>query len=77
VGKPDSLMQTVKDRPGHDRRYAISSAKLTRETGWRPRVGFEEGLRETIDWYHANTAWTARVKSGEYQHYYEQNYSGR
>jgi len=77
LGKPDSLMQTVKDRPGHDRRYALSSAKLTRETGWRPRVGFEEGLRETIDWYRANTAWTARVKSGEYQHYYEQNYSGR
>ena len=77
VGKPESLMQTVKDRPGHDRRYALSSAKLTRETGWQPRVGFEEGLRETIDWYRANTAWTARVKSGEYQRYYEKNYAGR
>ena len=77
VGKPESLMQTVKDRPGHDRRYALSSAKLTRETGWQPRVGFEEGLRETIEWYRANTDWTARVKSGEYQRYYEKNYAGR
>jgi dTDP-glucose 4,6-dehydratase len=77
VGKPESLMQTVKDRPGHDRRYALSSAKLTRETGWQPRVGFEEGLRETIEWYRSNTAWTAHVKSGEYQHYYEKNYAGR
>jgi dTDP-glucose 4,6-dehydratase len=70
-------MQTVTDRPGHDRRYALSSAKLTAETGWQPRVGFEEGLRETIEWYRSNTEWTARVKSGEYQHYYEKNYAGR
>jgi dTDP-glucose 4,6-dehydratase len=77
LGKPESLMQTVTDRPGHDRRYALSSAKLTAETGWQPRVGFEEGLRETIEWYRSNTEWTARVKSGEYQHYYEKNYAGR
>jgi dTDP-glucose 4,6-dehydratase len=77
VGKPESLMQTVTDRPGHDRRYALSSEKVTRETGWRPQVNFEDGLRETIAWYQANTAWTARVKSGEYQHYYEKNYAGR
>jgi dTDP-glucose 4,6-dehydratase len=77
VGKPDSLMQTVKDRPGHDRRYALSSEKLMRETGWQARVSFEDGLRATIDWYKSNAAWTARVKSGEYQKYYQSNYGGR
>jgi len=77
VGKPESLMQTVKDRPGHDRRYALSSEKLMRETGWTARVPFEDGLRATIDWYRANTAWTAHVKSGEYQKYYHSNYGGR
>ncbi len=77
VGKPESLMQTVTDRPGHDRRYALSSEKLMRETGWKAQVPFEEGLQATVDWYRTNTAWTARVKSGEYQHYYERNYGGR
>jgi dTDP-glucose 4,6-dehydratase len=77
VGKPESLMQTVKDRPGHDRRYALSTQKLVRETGWQARVPFEEGLRATIDWYRSNAAWTARVKSGEYQNYYQSNYGGR
>jgi dTDP-glucose 4,6-dehydratase len=77
VGKPESLMQTVKDRPGHDRRYALSSEKLMRETGWKAQVPFEDGLRATIEWYRSNAAWTARVKSGEYQHYYQSNYGGR
>jgi dTDP-glucose 4,6-dehydratase len=77
VGKPETLMQTVKDRPGHDRRYALSSQKLMRETGWQARVPFEDGLRATIEWYRSNAAWTARVKSGEYQHYYKSNYGGR
>ncbi len=77
LGKPQSLMQAVKDRPGHDRRYALSSEKLMRETGWKPEMPFEQGLQATIDWYRANSAWVARVKSGEYLHYYEQNYSGR
>ncbi len=77
VGKPESLMQTVKDRPGHDRRYALSSEKLMRETGWTAQVPFEDGLRATIDWYRSNTAWTAHVKSGEYQNYYQSNYGGR
>jgi dTDP-glucose 4,6-dehydratase len=77
VGKPESLMQTVKDRPGHDRRYALSSEKLMRETGWQARIPFEDGLRATINWYQSNTAWTARVKSGEYQKYYQSNYGGR
>ena len=77
VGKPESLMQTVKDRPGHDRRYALSSEKLMRETGWTAQVPFEDGLRATIEWYRSNAAWTAHVKSGEYQKYYQSNYGGR
>ncbi|HEX5431630.1 MAG TPA: dTDP-glucose 4,6-dehydratase [Bryobacteraceae bacterium] len=77
LGKPETLMQTVADRPGHDRRYALSSEKLARETGWRPEMPFEEGLQATIGWYHANPGWVARVKSGEYHQYYERNYGGR
>ena len=77
VGKPESLMRTVTDRPGHDRRYALSSEKIMRETGWKAQVGFEDGLRSTIDWYRNNPAWIAHVKSGEYQTYYDRNYAGR
>jgi dTDP-glucose 4,6-dehydratase len=77
LGKPHTLMQTVKDRPGHDRRYALSSEKLMRETGWKPEVGFEDGLNATIEWYRANAEWIAHVKSGEYQSYYERNYTFR
>ncbi|MGD1092382.1 MAG: dTDP-glucose 4,6-dehydratase [Bryobacteraceae bacterium] len=77
VGKPESLMQTVTDRPGHDRRYALSSAKVMRETGWAPQMPFETGLKATIAWYRENSEWIARVKSGEYQSYYERNYANR
>jgi dTDP-glucose 4,6-dehydratase len=77
VGKPYSLMQTVKDRPGHDRRYALSSDKLMRETAWKSQMPFEEGLKATIQWYRDNAAWIAHVKSGEYQSYYEKNYANR
>jgi len=77
LGKPESLMVTVKDRPGHDRRYALSSEKLMRETGWEAQMPFEQGLKATIDWYRANADWIARVRSGEYQSYYEKNYAGR
>jgi dTDP-glucose 4,6-dehydratase len=77
VGKSESLMRTVTDRPGHDRRYALSSEKIMRETGWKAQVGFEDGLRATIDWYRNNPAWIAHVKSGEYQSYYDRNYAGR
>lgn len=77
LGKPESLMRTVKDRPGHDRRYALSSAKLVRETGWKPEMPFEQGLKATVAWYCENSEWIARVKSGEYQSYYERNYAGR
>jgi len=77
TGAPDTLVQRVADRPGHDRRYALSSAKLMRETGWSPLVGFEEGLRMTVEWYRANAAWVADVKSGEYRSFYARNYENR
>jgi dTDP-glucose 4,6-dehydratase len=75
TGQPESLMTTVTDRPGHDRRYALSSEKISRETGWAPQVPFEDGLRQTIDWYKASRAWVDRVRSGEYQDYYRANYT--
>jgi dTDP-glucose 4,6-dehydratase len=75
TGKPESLMITVKDRPGHDRRYALSSARIERETGWRPEVSFEDGLPRTIEWYQSNRSWVDRVKSGAYQDYYTANYT--
>jgi dTDP-glucose 4,6-dehydratase len=67
----------VKDRPGHDRRYALSSEKLERETGWSPRVDFETGLKRTIDWYRSHGEWVSRVRSGAYRSYYDRNYGGR
>jgi dTDP-glucose 4,6-dehydratase len=77
TGKGESLVVYVKDRPGHDRRYALSSEKLMRETGWEPLMDFESGLARTIEWYCANAAWVARVRSGEYRTYYERNYGNR
>ncbi|MGA7240717.1 MAG: dTDP-glucose 4,6-dehydratase [Bryobacteraceae bacterium] len=77
TGKPESLIEYVKDRPGHDRRYALSSEKLMHETGWSPVTQFERGLAETIEWYRANASWVARVRSGEYRSYYERNYGNR
>ena len=77
LGKPESLMKTVTDRPGHDRRYALTSAKIMRETGWVPQMTFDKGLQETIDWYKANPEWVARVRSGEYRKFYETNYANR
>jgi len=77
TGKPESLIEYVKDRPGHDRRYALSSEKLMHETGWAPVTNFETGLAETIAWYRANAAWVAGVRSGAYLTYYERNYANR
>mgnify|MGYP001087859094 CR=1 FL=1 len=77
TGKPESLMVPVADRPGHDRRYALSSAKIRAETGWRPRVAFEAGLEATIRWYQENRDWVERVKSGDYRTYYARNYENR
>jgi dTDP-glucose 4,6-dehydratase len=71
---PTSLLRFVPDRPGHDRRYAIDCSKIERELGWRSAIAFEEGLRETIAWYQANTPWVEQVRSGEYLTYYRQQY---
>ena len=77
IGKPESLLSYVKDRPGHDRRYALACDKMERELGWKPAISLEEGLRQTIDWYRANTKWMAGVRGGEYLTYYEKYYENR
>jgi len=77
VGAPETLMQTVTDRPGHDRRYALASEKLARETGFVPQMSFELGLPATVQWYRDHAAWIAHVRSGEYRDYYRQNYGWR
>jgi dTDP-glucose 4,6-dehydratase len=73
--KPESLIQFVKDRPGHDRRYAIDASKAARELAWKPRVTFLDGLKRTVDWYVGNRGWIDRVRSGEYRKYYEAQYA--
>jgi len=75
--KPESLIQFVKDRPGHDQRYAIDASRLRDELGWGPSVKFEAGLAATIRWYVDNREWLDHVVSGEYQSYYESMYAGR
>ncbi len=77
VDKPESLITFVKDRPGHDQRYAIDATRIRTELGWEPSVDFETGMSKTIDWYMANQAWMDRVTSGAYQTYYEEMYAGR
>jgi dTDP-glucose 4,6-dehydratase len=74
MDKPKSLIKYVKDRPGHDRRYAIDFSKIERELGWKPAVSFEQGLRETVKWYLEHTAWVAAIRSGEYLKYYQKQY---
>ena len=76
-GTSASFITYVKDRPGHDLRYAIDASKLKRELGWSPTVTFEEGLEKTVDWYLANEQWLQNVTSGHYLQYYENMYSGR
>jgi dTDP-glucose 4,6-dehydratase len=77
LAKPDSLITFVKDRPGHDRRYAIDSSKIEDELNWRPRVSFEEGLIQTVSWYQQNPGWWQRIITGEYKQYYQKMYGGR
>jgi dTDP-glucose 4,6-dehydratase len=72
--KPHSLISLVKDRPGHDRRYAINPTLIESELGWRPRETWETGLRKTIDWYRTHTDWVARARSGAYREFYAQQY---
>lgn len=75
TGKSESLIKYVKDRPGHDRRYAIDNTKITTQLGWKPLYTFEQGMKETIEWYLNNTEWIANIMSGDYINYYERMYS--
>jgi len=77
TGKPESLLTYVKDRPGHDRRYALKCDKMEREIGWKPAISLDEGLRQTIDWYLSNRDWLAGVRGGDYRSYYEKYYENR
>src|SRR5271169_2898825 len=77
LGKPESLLSYVKDRPGHDRRYALQCKKAEAELGWRPKISLEDGLRRTVQWYASNSDWLAGVRGGEYRTYYEKYYENR
>lgn len=77
LGKPESLIKFVKDRPGHDRRYGIDATKIRTELGWEPKTNFESGIKKTIDWYLNNRDWWENIISGEYQDYYKKQYGNR
>jgi dTDP-glucose 4,6-dehydratase len=76
-GDSASLITYVKDRAGHDRRYAIDASKINRELGWSPTLQFEEGLDRTVDWYLANSEWVEHITSGNYREYYQRQYANR
>jgi len=77
LNKPETLITFVKDRPGHDRRYAIAADKIEKELGWKPVHSFETGIDKTITWYLNNKLWWAQIKSGEYRNYYQRIYGNR
>ena len=77
MGKPESLLSHVKDRPGHDRRYALDCHKMERELGWKPAIPLPQGLKQTIEWYKNNAKWVAAIRDGEYSSYYEKYYKNR
>jgi dTDP-glucose 4,6-dehydratase len=77
TGKTEALLSHVQDRPGHDRRYALTCDKIERELGWKPTISLEDGLRQTVEWYRANTEWIAGVRGGEYVTYYQKHYENR
>ena len=77
LGKPERLITYVKDRPGHDRRYAIDPAKIHCDLGWRPTTNFDEGIKKTVHWYLDNKPWWQHIVSGEYQEYYQKMYEAR
>jgi dTDP-glucose 4,6-dehydratase len=74
MGKPERLITFVKDRPGHDRRYALDSSKITREIGWAPRTSVQDGIERTVEWYSNRKEWLERVRTGEYRAFYEKHY---
>ncbi|MFM7541797.1 MAG: dTDP-glucose 4,6-dehydratase [Planctomycetota bacterium] len=77
MGKPETLIRHVADRPGHDRRYAIDCSKAERELGWQVRVDFSKGLADTVGWYRANPGWVETIRSGDYRRYYQSQYGHR
>jgi dTDP-glucose 4,6-dehydratase len=77
LGKPESLIKHVQDRPGHDRRYGIDPTKIMKELGWKPKHSFETGIKETIRWYLDNKEWWTRIQTGVYQEYYAKQYGNR
>jgi len=77
LNKPESLIKFVKDRPGHDKRYALDISKISGELGWTPKMSFEIGLQKTVDWYLENKKWWEDIISGEYMRFYELHYKER
>jgi dTDP-glucose 4,6-dehydratase len=77
LGKPHSLLRFVTDRPGHDRRYAIDFSKIQKTLGWAPSISFEDGIRQTLDWYQGQQEWWREIKTGEYLDYYQRMYGNR
>ena len=77
LGGDDTLLEFVRDRPGHDRRYAVDSGRARAELGWAPGVTFEQGIAATVEWYRSRPEWWRAVKSGAYRSYYEEQYGGR
>jgi dTDP-glucose 4,6-dehydratase len=74
MGKSEDLIRFVRDRLGHDRRYAVDSSKIRKKLGWSHQISFKEGLAETVEWYMEHTSWWKRIKTGEYLKYYEATY---
>jgi dTDP-glucose 4,6-dehydratase len=74
MGKDESVIEHVKDRPGHDRRYAVDWSKIQNELGWKPLNDFDEWLEKTINWYKENETWWRDIKTGEYKNYYKKQY---
>lgn len=77
MDKGEEMIEFVKDRPGHDKRYAIDFSKIKNELGWEPTVTFEEGLQKTVEWYKNNESWWKNIKNGEYKDYYDKQYNSR